>query len=328
MPSGPAIAPTRVDIHDAWFDVEMAPRASSAFLVRGVSASPPTRTDASVRIRPRAVLSLPLLVLGLLLLGLNVYGLGQSLRAPFVIAEPSDFSHDRIISADEAWSQLAALDPTDRVGFAMRASEIIGSTIKHLPYDYQAVAEDSLAGFYLTVPPWENYFLYLFRFLRPQTYRAFQFNGYARAIERGIGQCGQQSVAVAGFLESHGYNVGILNLYRHVVATAEVAPGTWYILDPDFGVSIPHSVEELEADPALVERYYADFNVRGTPAFRNPTAIYGTRPAEFGAGSQSRYPRGSVVEELAYLAKWPFPFVLILLGGLGLRRRTSATQRA
>jgi len=263
---------------------------------------------------------------GAALMTLNAYGLSRSLRGRMVTEDPRDFSHDRIISADEAREALNALDPTDRVEFAMRASEIIGRSIKHLPYGYAAVSADTIAGFNLTVPIWENYFLYLFRFIRPRTYRAFQFNRWERAVERGIGQCGQQSVAVAGFLEEFGFRTGIVELWTtHVVATAEVAPGVWYVLDPDFGLSIPHSAEELSASPELVLDYYARFADPETDLFRDPVATYTTEPPRTSYGSRSRYPRGSVIEDIAYSAKWPFPALLILVGLLGMRSTRPST---
>jgi hypothetical protein len=253
------------------------------------------------------------------LLALNSYGLGLSLRSPLVIQDSADFSHERIITSQEAWEQLSALDPTDRRTFALRASEIIGSAMKHERYGGGDFAPDVYAQYYMTVPAWENYFLYLFRFLKPSTYVSYELSGYRRALERGIGQCGQQAMTVIGFLEEHGFNTGFVQLNGHVVATAEVAPGEWYVLDPDYGVSIPHSIEELANNRALVETYYSRF------IERNPWRLYGTQPNEVTyGGAGMRYPRGSVIEEFAYFAKLAFPVALLLAGALALaivRRR-------
>ena len=247
-------------------------------------------------------------VLALALFGLNLYGQGQTLRSPLVDQAPSDFSHDTIIGPAEAWTRLGALDISDRRSFALRASEIIGQSMKHLRYGGEDFAEGLYSAYHLTVPAWENYFLALFRFLKPDTYKSYELSGYGRALERGIGQCGQQAMTVIGFLAEHGFATGFIQLTGHVVATAEVAPGAWVVLDPDYGVSIPHSIGELEQDRDLVERYYARF------LDRNPWSFYGEKPNAVSYGGPGlRYPRGSVIEELAYIAKWAFPTALLAL---------------
>ena len=263
------------------------------------------------------------IALGVVLLALNFYGLGHSLRSPLVIENSADFSHERIITSEQAWAQLSALDPADRRNFALRASEIIGSAMKHERYGGGDFAPEVYAQYYMTVPAWENYFLYLFLFLKPSTYVSYELSGHRRALERGIGQCGQQAMTVIGFLEEHGFNTGFVQLNGHVVATAEVAPGEWYVLDPDYGVSIPHSIDELANNRTLVETYYNRF------IERNPWRLYGTQPNEVTyGGAGMRYPRGSVIEAFAYFAKWAFPISLLLVGVLALAMTRRANRRS
>jgi len=96
--------------------------------------------------------------LGAALLALNLYGMSLSLRSPLVLETPNDFAHSRIIGAEEAWSQLAALDLSDRRAFALQASEIIGSAMKHERYGGGDYPPQVFARYYLTVPAWENSF--------------------------------------------------------------------------------------------------------------------------------------------------------------------------
>ncbi len=211
-------------------------------------------------------------VLALALFGLNLYSQGQALRSPLVAQDPANFSRERIVAPAEAWARLAALDIADRRTFALRPGEIIGQSMKHLRYGGEDFEGRSDGAYHLTVPVWENYFLYLLRFLKPDTYKSYELSGYRRALARGIGQCGQQAMTVIGFQADHGFATGFIQLTGHVVATAEVAPGEWYVLDPDYGVSIPHSLGELENDRTLVERYYGRF------LDRNPWRLYGEEP--------------------------------------------------
>lgn len=269
------------------------------------------------------------LALGCGLLALNAYGMSRSVRSPLTTAEPFDFAHSQINEADETWRRLGALDPANRAEFAMEASRIIGEAMKHEPFSGTAAPSESFTDSHLVVPVWENYLLYAFSFLHPSTYRAYEFVDYRRAIERGIGQCGQQALAVVGFLETHGFNTGFADLSRHVVATAEVEPGTWYVLDPDFGLSIPHSVEDLAADQSLVESYYSTFNNPGSDLFRYPWLVYSEYPPVLTYGGvRIRRPMGSLIEPAAYLAKWFLPILLILVGGMWLRQPGRSLQRA
>lgn len=47
--------------------------------------------------------------------------------------------------------------------------------------------------------------------------------------------------------------------------SAEMRPGVWHILDPDFGVHVPLSLAELETDPEKALPYYDK-----TPLYRIP----------------------------------------------------------
>lgn len=264
-------------------------------------------------------------VFALILLSVNIFGETKTLRSDLVTNDPSDFSHDTIIGPDEAWRRLDTLDISDRRQFALEANLIIGQAMKHVSIE-GTVADGGLVKEYnLTIPFWENYFLYVFRYLKPSTYLNYELSGFRRAIERGIGQCGQQTMALIGFLEEHGFNTGFVHLNGHVAATAEVSPGEWYILDPDYGVSIPHSLEELENNQELVETYYHKF------IDQNPWQMYGVKPElneiTYG-GAKMRYPRGSRIEEVVYAAKWIFPALLLLfaLGGLSARAWSARGQ--
>ena len=56
------------------------------------------------------------------------------------------------------------------------------------------------------------------------SYVSYELSNYRRALERGIGQCGQQAMTVIGFLQEQGFETAFVYLNGHVVATAEVAP--------------------------------------------------------------------------------------------------------
>jgi hypothetical protein len=176
--------------------------------------------------------------------------------------------------------------------------------------------------YHYTVPIWENYILHALRFLKPDTYLAYEFCSWRKALHRGVGQCGQQSMAVIGFLQEHGYRTGFVYLAGHVVATAEVAPGQWYVLDPDYRVYMPHDLAALIAQPTLLRSYY-DGKDGGSITY-----LRGAPRIELG-GPSSRYPRACRIEQAAYIAKWAIPALLLSgVAGLQLRGRRRGYEPA
>lgn len=88
--------------------------------------------------------------------------------------------------------------------------------------------------------------------------RNFEFVSPRLAWNRGHGFCSQVSRIVYSVLLDHGIHSTIVQHANHVVVDAG-----GMILDPDFGVVIPHSLDVVQADAAyLVPRYYAGFSER------------------------------------------------------------------
>ncbi len=108
----------------------------------------------------------------------------------------------------------------------------------------------------LRVPVYENYLLYLASYIRPDYFEKYEFVSARKALERGIGLCSQQAMAVRGAMKRNGVPARIVLLSGHVVVTAEVDRGEWWVLDPDYGVVIPKSISEIERDPEIIRPYY------------------------------------------------------------------------
>jgi hypothetical protein len=108
----------------------------------------------------------------------------------------------------------------------------------------------------MRVPVWENYLLFLLSYLKPDTYRDYEFCSYRMSLERGTGRCGQQSMALVDYLSENGISTGFVTLRGHVIATAEVSEGEWYLLDPDYGGVIPFDISTAQRNPKSVIPYY------------------------------------------------------------------------
>ncbi|MBA1330248.1 hypothetical protein QQ73_03385, partial [Candidatus Endoriftia persephone str. Guaymas] len=55
------------------------------------------------------------------------------------------------------------------------------------------------------------------------------------------------------------------------MATAKTTNGDWWILDPDYGVVIPHDLRTLEQQPELVSEYYAPSILNCSPPLKTKT---------------------------------------------------------
>jgi len=86
------------------------------------------------------------------------------------------------------------------------------------------------------------------------------------ALLRGRGWCSQHALIVAELLNRWGYEARVIGLDGHVVATAEVRPGEWWILDADSNhaqaVVMPFDLATIERDTTIVIPYYPDVTVQ------------------------------------------------------------------
>lgn len=75
------------------------------------------------------------------------------------------------------------------------------------------------------------------------------------ALQRGVGLCSQQAIALHGLLKMFGIKGRVMGLNGHVICLAWVDE-KWIVCDPDYGVVVPIAIGELEANPALAIPYY------------------------------------------------------------------------
>lgn len=228
---------------------------------------------------------------------------------------------------------LAALEAPagDRRETARRVTEAVSDGIAHYWLD------EGIDRYHLRVPAWENWILHLASYVRPSSYLRYEFSDPSKAIERGVGLCSQQASIAAEALTSKGLDARMVSLGGHVVLQANVAesgqPDDWWVLDPDYRVVMPIALDELEANPMVVAKFYAAAG-HGSETVQRVVGFYAAADnvVQSTPGAAAYHGKRAVLERASYLLIWIIPVALIL-PSLGRRQRASesqatATQRA
>ncbi len=239
--------------------------------------------------------------LGLFLLLLNVASPLIPFRNPGIYSYYGDERMDTIYTYQETMVQIERMPDEGDEEYVRRLTELISNSIS--PYWY----DEGLNTYRLRVPIWENYILWAYYFIEPERYSHYEFNDYRTAIERGIGLCSQYAIVASQILELNGIESSVLALNGFVLTMAQIED-EWHIVDPEYNVVIPHTLEEVENNGNIVEYYYEDTWAPGfivdlytTPennkVFENAVGYTGTTAVEF--------------EDWAYTTIWTIPIYLM-----------------
>jgi hypothetical protein len=245
---------------------------------------------------------------------LNVYGLISSFEVDSKsVKAHSLFKDDRVVSYTEFLTTYAHEPGESRGEYVTRLTMLVHARIAHLwmvPWS--------------RVPASENFILYLLGFLSDK-FGEYEFFDWHKAVERAVGSCSQHASVLVGILEEQGIAANMVLLNGHVVASAEVAPDSWWILDADLGRLIQAPLAEVERNPQLVEQAYSDVarncirEKHECPTIEDLVRVFTTEDNEqIGPGLFKYSWKWYVIEKLAYLLKWILPTVLMLLGGYRL----------
>ena len=142
---------------------------------------------------------------------------------------------------------------TDRKEYITNLNEAVHQGIAHYWRD------EGINKYNLRIPFYENYLLFIASYLAPEEYLKYEFYDYRRAIERGVGLCSQQAIIVSEILLEKRIPSFIIGLSGHVVLRAQVDADRdeWWVLDPDYGVVIPHDIDIIEKNPKIIRSFYA-----------------------------------------------------------------------
>lgn len=260
-------------------------------------------------------------LIGLILLGVNVYGLFKTMRNPAIFSEEEVIRNrinDITIGYPAILDSLNRKDHESNTQFAVRINKVVNDGFIHYWKD------EGIDKYHLRVPIWENYLLNVASYIDPKRYRKYEFSNYKKNLERGVGLCSTHSTVVKGVLMDHGIKAELLDVGgHHVVVRAELGDGIVYMLDPDYGVFVPHDTAAITTNPELVREPYGNMASMYYPDAIDPyttdyiVKIYGDR--------KYVYTVDNWFECFSYWAIWIIPFLLMLPLGLSFFKKKNLT---
>lgn len=192
-------------------------------------------------------------IIGSGLLLINIYGLFQSIRPAYIEDHELRFPNDQPISYDLALNLLSPKPQESKLAFAKRATQVVAQSLAHIHWEkYEPEKFNQL------IPIWENYFLYFMgKFSGIPEYKKYHFANYKRSLKRGIGLCGDASMTLSQILDKHSIDNTILTYPGHVLVSTNIDNNN-LILDADFGVIIPLSIQDANEQYQYAASLYAD----------------------------------------------------------------------
>jgi len=259
-----------------------------------------------VKIMKSRVFSLSLIFSGAILLLINLYGLTQNIRPSVFNNEDLRFSIDKQISP-ELFLLQSKLDKNEtELEYAIRLTTLISSSLVHIDW-----LKPPSEKYNQRIPLWENYFIYfVYLFFDIPEFDRYHFVDYKKSIKRGIGICGDASMVMSQLLTENGIANKIITFPGHVVISVDDHFN--YIFDPDFGVVIPSSSNDLTRNKTIVNKAYLHKGYK-TQDVNDLNIIYSKKFKKW-AGVKHLIANKYYFEKAAYLLKWPLPLFMVFWG--------------
>lgn len=255
------------------------------------------------------ILLIILFLSGILLICNNIWGLFVSLRNPDIYTETNtDFKNDITLTENELYEVINSANSNPKE-YVTRVNETIFNGIS----DYWAM--EGADKYNLRVPFHENFILFFSSYLWPEKFLRYEFADYRKAVERGVGGCSQHAIILSEVLYEKGIKSRIISLHGHVISTAQVdaIDDEWWVLDPQYGVVVPFSIEKIEQDPNIITSYYADagYDTKSIEAVRihYEDGVWSITEG-YGMGDFNRLT--ALYEKISYVLIWVIPVLLMM----------------
>jgi hypothetical protein len=246
-----------------------------------------------------------LFIFGFCLLIINIIGLFISLRNESIYQEKAGIN----LTEKELYQRINGT-VTNKKEYITNLNKAVHKGIAHYWRD------EGINKYNLRIPFYENYLLFIASYLSPEEYLKYEFYDYRRAIERGVGLCSQQAIIVSEILLEKRIPSFIIGLSGHVVLRAQVDADRdeWWVLDPDYGVAVPHDIEIIENNPKIIRSFYAQAGykqktIASLGKIYEKKEGYVVRSEQGARGYRIKRYRA---EHIFYLLKWIIPCVFIV----------------
>ena len=257
-------------------------------------------------------------IVGCVLMAINLYGLNRDIRPEGLTPEVLRFGEqDLTLSPIELNQAIVRRTEESDEAYARRLTLALANGIAHvewLMYDPDT--------FHQRVPVWENFILYLMGVVTSiPEYERYHFSDPYRSLARGIGICGDASMTLSGLLDEQGIPNTIITVPGHVMVEAQL-PDKTLLLDADFGVVLEHGAAYYQRQPeALALAYQAQLGRvnDGELMIANELKNVGYQVWN---GTSHFITKKYYFEKFAYVAKWLFPVLMVLIPLWWMRRRT------
>ena len=257
-------------------------------------------------------IALPFFVIGIFLFLVNITGLLIPLKNPDIYKEKTSFKDDITLSTKEALSIIN--QPTANTEqYVRNVTYAINKGILH----YWSGKNDK--KYNVILPFYENYILFILTHtLFRQSALKYEFCNYKKTIARGVGWCSQESTALADLLNKKHIPTNIISWPQHVVTEIQITNNKRWVVDPDYGVIIEHSINDIAKDPSiLIPVYkhagYSNKEIKRLMTIFNSSNInQRTIYKHNGPGYANCNGIRKLIEDLSYIFIWIIPTFLIV----------------
>ena len=249
-----------------------------------------------------------LFIIGVVLLSVNILGIFKTMRNPELYDLEKTFRNrvnDVTIKYPAILDSLERKENESNVEYAIRANSLIHDGYTHY-WKRQGIDK-----FHMRVPVWENYMLYIASVINPKKYERYDFSNYKKNLERGVGVCSSHCIVLKGVLGEQGIKSELMDIGgHHVVLRAELNDTTTYILDPDYGIVVPHDTAAIQANPELSREPYSRMADLYYPDAIDPyttdyvVKLYGSYKKIYNVHNEFEY--------FSYKVIWILPLLLML----------------
>lgn len=249
-----------------------------------------------------------LFAFGLILISINIFGLFKSMRNPEIYTEKNTGRlNDITIKYEDALKEIVRKNNESDKAFALRINDVVSKSMLHY------FRKEGKEKYNLRVPIWENYILFFYNSMKSDD--RYEFVNYKKGLERGVGLCSSHSIVVKGILLDNGMEAQLWDIAGHVVVRAKVSEREWYILDPDYGLYVPHDIPEIEANPEITRPTYANMADLYKPEYDDPYTTDHVVEIYAEEGNHI-YTYDARFENFSYTAIWILPLLLMIPLGI------------